>query len=187
MSETKQLARRHSSISHDPVEELPNDLQELYAQVGIASEIAQVLELEAGNLALAYIAMFVDPAKVTSEETEVFRALIDDVNRKTLGAMFKHIRKMATIDKELLDIMDKALDKRNYLMHRYFRAHNFAIQSQAGRKAMHEDMNDIIKDLRRGLDVMSAMTNSVNHLAGNQGDLDSIAEGFVQHGRCIDL
>jgi hypothetical protein len=109
MSETEQLARRHSSISHDPVEELPKDLQELYAQVGIASEIAQVLELEAGNLALAYLAMFVEPEKVTSEETEVFRALIDDVNRKTLGAMFKHIRKMATIDKELLDIMDKAL------------------------------------------------------------------------------
>lgn len=52
---------------------------------------------------------------------------------------------------------------------------------------MHADMNEIIKDLRLGLDVMSAMTNSVNHLAGNQGDLDSIVEKFVQHGRRVDL
>lgn len=43
--------------------DVPPDLQELYAQVGIACEIAQVVEVEAGNLALAYLTLFVKPGQ----------------------------------------------------------------------------------------------------------------------------
>jgi len=36
---------------------MPADQYELYAEFGIAAEKAQVLELEAGNVALLYIAL----------------------------------------------------------------------------------------------------------------------------------
>jgi hypothetical protein len=167
--------------------DLPADLYELYAQFGIASETAQVLEVEAGNLALAYLTMFVKPGEVSPEETEVFRAVIADVNRKTLGAMFRHLKGFASIDPKLLDILDKALERRNYLTHHFFRTHNFAIQSPAGRATMLEDLNQVSADLRHGHQVLSAMTDSVNQLAGHGKDLNKVVEKFVRRGKSIDI
>jgi hypothetical protein len=167
---------------------LPPDLQELYAQVGIACEIAQIVEVEAGNLALAYLTLFVKPGQeVTPAETEVFHAVIEDVNRKTLGAMFRHLRGMATIDPALLTIMDKALERRNYLTHHFFRTHNFAIQSAAGRKTMMEDLETVTAELQRGHQVLSAMTDTVNHLAGHGKNLGAVVETFVKSGKRIDI
>ncbi|MGA7676192.1 MAG: hypothetical protein WCA78_14245 [Rhizomicrobium sp.] len=168
--------------------DLPPDLQELYARVEIACEIAQVVEVEAGNLALAYLTLLVNPGQeVTPAETEVFRAVVEDVNRKTLGAMFRHLRSMATIDPALLTIMDKALERRNHLTHHFFRTHNFAIQSADGRKAMMEDLESVMADLRRGHQLLSVMTDSVNHLAGHGKDVSAVVEKFVKRGKRIDI
>ena len=171
-----------------PLSDLPPDLQELYAQVGIACEIAQLVEVEAGNLALAYLTLSLKPGQeVTPVETEVFRAVIEDVNRKTLGAMFRHLRGMTTFDPVLLAIMDKALERRNYLTHHFFRTHNFAIQSARGRVTMMKDLESVMDDLRRGHQSLSAMTDSVNQLAGHGKDLNAIVEKFVQRGKRIDI
>ena len=168
--------------------DLAPDLQELYTQVGIACEITQVLEVEAGNLALAYLTFFMKPGQdVTAVETDVFRAVIEDVNRKTLGAMFRHLRGIATIDATLLEIMDKALERRNYLTHHFFRTHNFAIQSIEGRAAMMKDLETVSADLKRGHQLLSAMTDSINQLAGHGKDLNATVEKFVRRGKRIDI
>lgn len=179
--------RRHDSLSHDAGADLPADLYDLYAQFGIAAETAQVLEVEAGNLALAYLAIFVKPGEVSAQETEVFRAVIDDLNRKTLGAMFRHIRKIAQIDPALLAIMDKALERRNYLIHHFFRTHNFAIQSSSGRATMLRELNQISADLRHGLQILGAMTGTLNQLVGQGKDLNTIVEKLVERGKSIDI
>lgn len=171
-----------------PLSDLPSDLRELYTRVGIACEIAQVVEVEAGNLALAYLTLFVKPGReVTPAETEVFRAVIEDINHKTLGAMFRHLRGVASIDPALLAILDKALEKRNYLTHHFFRTHNFAINSVAGRKTMIEDLESVTAELRLGHQVLSAMTDSVNHLVGHENNLRVVAEKFVNNGKPIDI
>jgi hypothetical protein len=168
--------------------DLPSDLHELYAQVGIAAECAQVLEVEAGNLAIAYLTLFVKPGQeVSPAETAVYRAVIEDVNRKTLGAMFRHIRGMATIDPALVAIMDKALERRNYLTHHFFRTHNFAIQGAAGRATMLEDIECVSTDLRRGHQVLSAMTDSINQIGGHGKNPNAVVEKLVQRGKRIDI
>jgi hypothetical protein len=151
--------------------DLPSDLHELYAQVGIAAECAQVLEVEAGNLAIAYLTLFVKPGQeVSPAETAVYRAVIEDVNRKTLGAMFRHIRGMATIDPALVAIMD-----------------NFAIQGAAGRATMLEDIECVSTDLRRGHQVLSAMTDSINQIGGHGKNPNAVVEKLVQRGKRIDI
>lgn len=167
--------------------ELPSDLYELYAQYGMAAETAQVFEVETGNYALAYLAMFVKPGEVTREETEIFRAVIDDLNRKTLGAMLRHVKSTAKIDSALIEILDKALDRRNYLTHHFFRKHNFAIQSVSGRISMLEDLQQVNSDLRRGLDLMNAMTDSLNQIAGHGKNLAEVVKDFVERGKRIDI
>jgi hypothetical protein len=46
--------------------EMPDDQYRLYAEFGIASERAQVLEVEAGNVALMFVVAFVDTEQITS-------------------------------------------------------------------------------------------------------------------------
>lgn len=167
--------------------DLSPDLYDLYARFGIASEAAQVQEMEAGNLAIAYLAVIVDTAKITPAETEVLRAVINDLNRKTVGAMFRLLKEFSTIDQAIRDILDKALERRNYLTHRFFRTHNFAIQSEAGRAAMIEELDQILADLQMGHQMLDAMTNSALALRGLRTDISGAVEKFVRRGKRIDL
>jgi hypothetical protein len=166
---------------------MPPDLYDLYARFGIASEAAQVLEVEAGNLALAYLALVVDPSKVTPAQTEVFQAVINDLNRKTLGTMFRHLKDFSKIDSAITDILDKALERRNYLTHNFFRTHNFAIQSEQGRAAMAEELDQILSDLQKGHDMLNAMTNSTLAVGGHETDMRGVVDKFVQRGTRIDI
>ena len=97
--------------------DIPADQLEVYTQFGIAAEMAQCLEIDASNLALAYLAAFVNTDEITSEPAEWFRAINEDLNRKTLGQLLRAVKRFATYGDEILETMDEALIKRNYLMH----------------------------------------------------------------------
>ena len=120
----------------------PDDLRELYFEFGRAAEMAQVMETEAGNLALVYATMLVDKSGATDEQREFFRALVEDVNERTFGNLFHQIKKMGQIDDGILSAVNDALDKRNYLTHRFVRSHNFAINSVEGRKSMLAEIRE---------------------------------------------
>ena len=54
--------------------DVPSDQLEVYTQFGIAAEMAQCVEMDASNLALAYIAAFVNTDEITPQLAEWFRA-----------------------------------------------------------------------------------------------------------------
>ena len=158
---------------------VPPDLYELYAEFGIAAEKAQVMEVEAGNAALSYLALFVDTDRISPEETAMFRSIIEDVNRKTLGAMLNHIKAFASFDDKLIEIVDKALERRNYLTHKFFRSHNFAIQSESGRQAMIAEVKEIQAALQLGLGVLNVVTDLLNHFAGRADKTKEVVEQLL--------
>jgi hypothetical protein len=87
--------------------DVPPDLYELYAEFGYASEKAQVLEVAAGNVALAYLALFTDTDNITPEQTEFFRQIVDDINSKTFGVLLKSTKKHGTIDDNIARIVGR--------------------------------------------------------------------------------
>ena len=95
-------------------------LNELYTHFGIASEKAQVLELEAGNVVISFITLFVDTKSITNEEKKEYKRLIDDVDSKTLGNLLREIKSIVHFDSTSENIINEALNKRNYLIHRFF-------------------------------------------------------------------
>lgn len=166
---------------------MPPDLYELYAEFGVAAEKAQVMEVEAGNAALSYLALFVNTDRISPEETEMFRSIIEDVNRKTLGAMLKHIKAIGNFDDKLIEIVDGALEWRNYLTHKFFRSHNFAIQSEAGRQAMIAELREIQAALQLGLGVLNAVTDSLNHFSGRPDKTKEVVDRLVARGKRVDI
>ena len=141
-----------------------DDLRELYYEFGRAAEMAQVMETEAGNLALVYATMLVDTAKITDEQREFFRALLQDVDKRTFGNLFRQLQKMGQVDDSIIAALNDALEKRNYLTHKFFRKHNFAIGSVEGRRTMLAELREIQRSLGLAHATLSAMTGSLSQL-----------------------
>ena len=163
------------------------DELELYAEYGITAEKAQVLEVEAGNVALAFLALFVNTDRISPEEREMYRGIVDDVNRKTLGALLKSIRTLARFDDALLKIVDEALERRNYLAHRFFPTHNFAIFSDAGRQEMIAELRDIQMKLDRAHAALSAISSALLKFRGGVPSPDEFAKKRMTEGKRLRL
>jgi hypothetical protein len=169
----------------------PDDLRELYYEFGRAAEMAQLMETEAGNLALVYATMLVDTSNITAEQREFFRALVQDVNKRTFGNLFRQIQKLGQIDDGILATVNDALEKRNYLTHKFFRNHNFAIQSVEGRQAMLDDIREIHASLSLAHAVLSGMTGSLSQLLAKVFGRSVLSEHealtLMQQGKRVDI
>jgi hypothetical protein len=167
--------------------DVPTNLYELYAEFGIAAEKAQVLEVEAGNVALSFLALFAKTDQITDEQREMFRSIVDDVNRKTLGALLKHIKTIGTFDQAILDAVDKALEQRNYLTHNFFRSHNFAILNEEGRKVMVEELKDIQKKLSLAHAMLCGVSSTLIAMSDRTGLSEKITENLVTRGKRVEI
>src|SRR5262245_37080207 len=125
----------------------PIDQYQVYAEFGIAAEKAQILEVAAGNVALSFLAIFVNPDHISIEQRELFRSMVYDLNQKTLGRLLRSIKNLATFDQSIFQTVDEALERRNYLTHHFFRTHNFAFFDPAGRELMIRELKDIQRKL----------------------------------------
>jgi hypothetical protein len=169
----------------------PEDLRELYYEFGRTAEMAQLLETEAGNLALVYATMLIDTSKITDEQREFFRALVEDIDKRTFGDLFRQIEKIGHIDDTILTTVNDALDKRNYLTHRFFRRHNFAIHSVEGRKAMLADLREIQRSLSLAHTMLMGMTGSLSELLAKLLGRSVLSEqealSLMEKGKSVNL
>jgi len=165
----------------------PEDLRALYFEFGRTAEMAQVMELEAGNLALAFVSLAFDPAKITDDERRIFQALIDDVNSRTFGNLLKHIRKIGSISESIEQTINEALEKRNYLVHKFFRSHNLEVNSEDGRKIMRAELEEIYNSLSRAHTTLSGMTNTFNQAFGRPNITDEEAIELMNKGKRVEI
>lgn len=152
--------------------DMPQDQYELYAEFGITAEKAQVLEVAAGNVALGFLATFIDAGQVTPEVTAVFRSVVDDVNRKTFGALLKHIRKTMNLSDSMVTIIDEALERRNHLTHHFFRTHNLELFSEEGRKNNDDRAEGDSRQTRCGA------SDAASHVRADEPDRRPEAHGY---------
>jgi hypothetical protein len=60
--------------------------------------------MEAGNVALSFLAVFVKTDQIDAEQRKMFRSIVDDVDRKTLGQLLKHVKSISTFDPSILHV-----------------------------------------------------------------------------------
>lgn len=165
----------------------PEDLKELYFEFGRAAEMAQVMEVAAGNLALAFVTIWIDPAQITEEQRQFLRSLIDDVNKRTFGNLVKQIRSIGQLDDSIVEIVEQALEKRNYLIHRFFCSYNFAIHSEEGRKTMRAEITEIYRVLNLAHTVLSGMTSTLQKVFGREDVSEQFAKELLEKGKSVDI
>ena len=166
---------------------IPEDLRELYVEFGQAAEMAQVMEVEADNLALAFVTVWFDTTNITDEQREFFRALVDDVDKRTFGNLMKEIRKTIEVSEAIEKTINDALAKRNYLIHKFFRTHNFAINSEEGRKAMRAEIAAIHSALNLAHTVLHGMTHTLNQAFGKPNITEEDTEQLVAAAKKLEI
>ena len=166
--------------------DIPADQYELYAEFGMVAEKAQVLEVAAGNVALGFLMMFVKTDEITPEQTEMYRAIVDDVNRKTFGSLLKHLKKTMNLSDSIIKVIDEALERRNYLTHHFFRSHNFALYSEKGRETMTAELKEIGEKLDLAKCTLDAMAKLMDQMAGRKMDMGTI-EKLILRGKKVDI
>jgi hypothetical protein len=163
----------------------PNDL---YAEFGRAAEKAQVLEVEAGNVALAYHALRIGMKQSVDDTLRAeLQAVMDDVNRKTLGTVLNQIKSIMGFDDAILTAIDDALERRNYLMHKFFRNHNFAIFHADGIDSMIVELKQIQSKLDRALAMLTAISEILLQMAGYGGLSEEAAKALQARARRVDI
>jgi hypothetical protein len=159
----------------------------VYAEFGFAAEKAQCLELDAGNVILAHLQFWRGNRDVDEETREWFRQLASDMNRRTLGNLLKHRKGLATYDENILDAIDAALEKRNYLVHRFFPSHNFAIFSVEGRQEMVEELQEIQRQFDRATMMLNGIAGTLDKAAGKEPLSQELLEQLVADGKSIAI
>jgi hypothetical protein len=117
-------------------------LDDVYLKFGFASEAAQLLETELGNILLAFGAL---DGRLLSATPDKKRAadLFADINRQTLGQLIKNAKRHVEALTQLEPLLLVALDERNRLSHHFFRQHNLRRNSDEGRALMLADLESI--------------------------------------------
>lgn len=162
------------------------NLHQLYADFGMAAEKAQVLELEAGNVVLSFVAMTVDPKNISPADKAGYKKLVDEVDRKTLGNLLRQIRKIVEFDSSSEEVISEALSKRNYLVHGFFKTHNFAIFDESGQIKMRKELSDISKQMDIAHMHLTAISQLLEKVAGRDSSAEKAKE-FMALGKTIKI
>jgi hypothetical protein len=116
-------------------------LNDVYLKFGFASEAAQLLETELGNMLLMIGA--VDADLVENPDPSRAGELFTFVNRQTLGQLLKSLGRSTDALSELEELLQRALKERNRLSHSFYREHNFRRNSEEGRALMMADLESV--------------------------------------------
>jgi hypothetical protein len=120
-------------------------LDDVYRKFGEASEAAQLLETELGNILLMIGAIDKNLIEQPNEKTAT--ALYKSINRQTLGQLLKSLKNSSQSADHLEEQLVRALKARNRLAHSFYRQHNFHRNSEDGRAKMLEDLEQIHNEL----------------------------------------
>ena len=120
-----------------------DDPKEPYAFFGLAANAAQLLEQSLINLVVA-----VHMANSELLTQQVALRLFAQMESKTFGQLLKAARELIDIPTDLEERLRLALDKRNYLTHGFFRAHDENLMSDSGRRTIIVELSELITFLR---------------------------------------
>jgi translation initiation factor RLI1 len=129
-----------------------DDPKELYAFFGMAMYQVQLLEQGITNLIVGLRIK----GQYKPTVGDVIK-LYEGADRHTLGQLLNAVRQLQPFSSELDDQVIEALQKRNYLAHRFFVEHAEDLLSEQGRRGM---IDELIKTIR----VLKAVDSEVDDL-----------------------
>jgi hypothetical protein len=159
------------------MDEKNQQIREVYASYGLAMYHAQVLETEAWN-AWSFIVARADPSVVTRWR---FEEIQEEGAAMTLGQVVTRLNQSTEVPPALREMLTEAVNKRNWLAHRYFWDRCVEIIDVSGRDSMIEELDELdawFQELDRQLSAVtlkimgeSGLTVTLDLLGAEMADL----------------
>ena len=111
--------------------------REVFAHFGLAMYQAQCMERQ---LAIILASKY-GPSPTRISRTE-FENILEDLFSKTLGQLVSNIKRLSALSEDEEERLKKALEKRNWLAHRYFWERSVEFLSESGRASMIDELQD---------------------------------------------
>ena len=116
-------------------------LDDIYRKFGKATEAAQLLKTELGNLLLTHEC--IDASLLQNPAPDRATAIYDRITKKTLGQLINALGVVSDRVANLEQLLTDALAARNRLTHSFFLRHNFRRNSASGRNFMLSDLDSL--------------------------------------------
>ena len=110
-----------------------DECRDVYAFFGLAMFYAQVIEEALGAL------IAISQYPLTKAQAN---QIMDRLDACTLGTLLRELRKHLLFEASLETTFQRALERRNYLAHRFFRDHAVDFMTGAGRRRMLDELTD---------------------------------------------
>lgn len=114
-------------------EDTEGKIKLVYAYFGLAIYHGQCLE-ETFSIMLYSDRIFKNNINTNKEVNEIIDAI--ENSKKTMGNFIKEVKKSYNLTTSIVSQLDKILDKRNYLIHKYFKLHIQKSFSETGQLEM---------------------------------------------------
>lgn len=115
----------------------------VYAYFGLAIYFVQVLE-ETFSIMLSTDRILKKKAKTSEEVNEIMDTI--ENSKKMMGNFINEVKHSYSLTTSIVEQLDKILDKRNYLVHKYFKLHIAKFYSEVGQLEMIKYFCDFIDD-----------------------------------------
>lgn len=160
-------------LEYENLTEEDEQSKHIYAVAGLALYWAQCFEMNLQQ-AIVGVEKFSHNTITTPEEYDLF----DEKNSKmTMGRLLCEIRKVISVEKNIAELLEKALKKRNFLIHRFFKDYALDFMDTEGRKKMLSELLDYINLFK----IADASIDCINRLFFNAlGLTDPDIEKIIQ-------
>jgi hypothetical protein len=128
-------------------------LNAVFACFGSAAQHCQFFEAALGEFLLVY-----NKIRGTSLTLQEFEAMEAKLQRWTMGQLLKEFKNHVKVgDVTVAAFLDAALEKRNFLMHHFFRDRQAMFNGEKGRMELLRELVEIDKHLETATTVINAM------------------------------
>lgn len=128
------------------VEEYDGRHRLVYSYFGLAIYVGQSLE-ETFSIMLWTDRIFKKKVKTDEEANEIIDAI--ENSKKTMGNFINEVKQSYSLTTSIVGQLDKILDTRNYLAHKYFKLHIEKFHSKIGQLEMIKYFCDFIDDSKQ--------------------------------------
>ena len=115
------------------------ELREFYYLYGIAAHNCSNIEYR-----IAYLLLGPKWAEIENLDPEKVDKVYDELYSKPLGTLLKLYQQHFEFDDKTIEQMELVLDKRNYLIHRFFGSYGKKLHSKEVLKKATEELTDLI-------------------------------------------
>lgn len=155
-----------TAISYDMLKTKEGQLNAVFACFGSAAQHAQHFEVALGAFVLLY-------NKFTKRNLtlEAFEALDQKLQKQTMGTLLREFKKYVRVnDSNVHRCLELALEKRNFLMHHYFREREGCLGLEQGRLSILTELVEIGSLLEQAAALVGGMRIAFSDVMSKKGE-----------------